>query len=78
MLDEPREWTHCCNNECRNRAMISKSFDKNPPQSYCVECYDLEGRNAALKWNHDNGLLTLQQRKDYLSKGFKLKKISDV
>lgn len=75
--DEGRPWERCSNSSCRNRAIISKSFDKNPPKNYCVECYDLEGLNVALKWNYaqEPPLDTLEKRKEYVSKGLKLKRI---
>tara|TARA_R110000751_G_scaffold279799_1_gene382214 strand:+ start:139 stop:378 length:240 start_codon:yes stop_codon:yes gene_type:complete len=75
--NEGRGWERCSNSSCRNRAIISKSFDDDPPKNYCVECYDVAGLNAALKWNYAQNppLDTLEKRKEYVSKGLKLKRI---
>ena len=65
---EPREKVSCAYADCTNWATIRKSLKGSSYTDLCIEHYDLQHLEEAQKWNHDNGLDTIQKRKDFIFK----------
>lgn len=61
-----RDVFNCTSGQCYSRAMF-RVFNNN----YCREHYDNHYHSIALKWNADNGLDTVQKRKDFISKNIR-------
>ena len=62
-----RDVFNCTSGQCYSRAMF-RVFNNN----YCREHYDNHYHSIALKWNADNGLDTVQKRKDFISKNIRI------
>ena len=63
-----REKVSCAYADCTNWATIRMNRVGSSYSDICIEHYDLEKLEEALKWNHDNGLDTIQKRKDFIFK----------
>ena len=61
-----RDVFNCTSGQCYSRAMF-RVFNNN----YCREHYDNYYHSIALKWNADNGLNTVEKRKDFISKNIR-------
>ena len=73
----PRTVMPCAYAECTNQAIIRKNLVGNSFADLCHEHYDMQKLEEALKWNHDNGLDTVEKRKEFVfkNKGFAFKKM---
>lgn len=61
-----RDVFNCTSGQCYSRAMF-RVFNNN----YCREHYDNHYHSIALKWNTDNGLDTVEKRKNFVSKNIR-------
>ena len=61
-----RDVFNCTSGQCYSRAMF-RVFNNN----YCREHYDNHYHSIALKWNADNGLDTVEKRKNFVSKNIR-------
>lgn len=67
-----RPFVPCAYMPCGNAATIGfHPKDKSGWIEVCVEHYDLKKHEEALKWNHDNGLDTIEKRREYITKNFR-------
>ena len=61
-----RDVFNCTSGQCYSRAMF-RVFNNN----YCREHYDNHYHSIALRWNADNGLDTVEKRKNFISKNIR-------
>ena len=61
-----RDVFNCTSGQCYSRAMF-RVLNNN----YCREHYDNYYHSIALKWNADNGLDTVEKRKNFISKNIR-------
>ena len=66
--EEPREWVNCAYADCTKKAIVRKQLSAHNSTALCIEHYDMQHLNAALKWNRENGLDTEEKRKAYFFK----------
>ena len=66
-----RSFVPCAYDSCAKQATIRKH-----KKNLCLEHYDEEAIVVALKWNHDNGLVTDEQRQKFVfENNFSFKKL---
>jgi len=64
----PRQVMPCAYAECTNQATIRKSLIGSSYANLCIHHYDEQALEAALKWNHTNGLDSIEKRKEFIFK----------
>ena len=65
---EPREKVSCAYADCTNWATIRKRLIGSSYTDLCIEHYDLQAEETALKWNYEQGLDTVEKRKEFVFK----------
>ncbi len=63
---EARGWADCAYADCTKKAIVRKRLKGSSYTDLCIEHYDLQKLDEALKWNHDHGLDNLEKRKTYV------------
>jgi hypothetical protein len=73
-MEFERPYVSCDYQGCIERAVVKRKYTGNNPlfttdkkknNNLCVEHYHLQNEEECLKWNDENDLTTVQQRKDY-------------